>query len=313
MLFLSEQDVRALLPMPAAIDLVADAFAGLGSGAALNQPRRRLILPSGSVLHQMAGACGPYFGTKFYSTNRKHGAWFLFALYRAEDGRPLALLEANHLGQIRTGAASGYATRLLAAPDADTVGLLGSGFQARTQLEALAAVRPLRRARVWSRSEANRQRFAVESAVQLGIEVEAAATAEDAVRGASIVVTATNAKDPVLEAAWVAPEAHINAIGSNQANRRELPAELIAKAALIAVDSLEQARIESGDLILSEPEHHWDPRKIVELAGVSGKRREGITIFKSNGLGVQDVAVAGHVYEQALKQKRGKEWPMFYS
>src|SRR5437764_14978314 len=156
MLYLAESDVRELLPIEKAIELVETGFRRLATGDALNQPRRRLFLPTGSTLHYMAGSDGSYFGAKIYSTHPKHGAHFVFLLYAAADAKPLAILEANYLGQIRTGAASGYATRLLAREDAATVGVIGSGFQARTQIEAMRAVRPIRRVKVWSRSEEKR-------------------------------------------------------------------------------------------------------------------------------------------------------------
>ncbi len=214
MLFLTEAEVRSLLPIEDAIRMVRLAFEALAKGEAQNQARRRLILPTGSVLHSMAGAYGAYFGTKFYATNPRHGAHFLFALYDAGTARPLALMEANYLGQIRTGAASGYATDLMADPKASVLGIIGSGFQARTQLEAIRSVRPIREIRVWSRSAEKRARFAAECGVL------AAESAEAAVRGAQIVATATNAKDPVIEDEWIEPGVHINAMGSNIANRR---------------------------------------------------------------------------------------------
>src|ERR1700690_4261976 len=129
MLYLTEPQVRDLLPMKASIDLMQTAFERLASGDALNQPRRRLVLPTGSVLHYMAGSDGEYYGAKVYATNPKHGAHFLFLLYRADDAAPLAIIEANHLGQIRTGAASGLATKFMAREDATTLAIVGSGFQ----------------------------------------------------------------------------------------------------------------------------------------------------------------------------------------
>src|SRR4029077_17499690 len=165
------------------------AFEALAAGRAQNQPRRRLIVSTGSVLHSMAGAFGNYFGTKIYSTNPSFGANFLFALYNARTATPLALMEANHLGQIRTGAATGYATSLLSDPQAETLGIIGSGFQARTQLEAIRAVRPIKTVRVWSRNVDKRRQFAAE------LSAIAVDTAEEAVRNARIVVTATNSQD----------------------------------------------------------------------------------------------------------------------
>jgi alanine dehydrogenase len=293
MLQITEEQVRKLLPMREAVRLMRETFSALRAGTALSQPRRRLVVPSGSTLHSMAGAWGKYFGTKFYSTHPKHGAHFFFFLFDAETGKPLAQFEANMLGQIRTGAASGYATDVLAAPNASTLAVIGSGFQAQAQVEAIREVRKLTDIRVWSRSEAKRSEFAKLMGAR------ATKTAEEAVRGADIVVTATFSKEPVIEAAWVAPGAHVNAMGSNRADRRELPSDLIARADLIAVDSIEQCKIESGDLLLAPVD--WNDRRIVELAHVD-RRPAGapITIFKSVGLGVEDVAAAAWVYEQLI-------------
>jgi alanine dehydrogenase len=295
MLVIREDQVRKLLPMREAIRLMRETFAALRAGTALNQPRRRLVLPTGSVLHSMAGAFGKYFGTKIYSTNPRYGAHFFFLLFDAETARPLAQMEANYLGQIRTGAASGYATDLLAAPGASTLAIIGSGFQARTQVDAIREVRKLREIRVWSRSEAKRLTFAKETGAR------PVASAEEAVRGADIVVTATSSKDPVLDAAWISSGTHINAMGSNRAERRELPSDLIARADLIAVDSIEQSKIESGDLLLAPVDWPTEgkPSRIVELAYVDARPPGNpVTIFKSNGLGTEDVAAAAFVYEQ---------------
>src|SRR5258706_7809135 len=205
MRLITEAEVCEHLPMREGIRLMRETFAALRAGTALNQPRRRLFLPTGSVLHSMAGAYGKYFGTKVYAANPKYGAHFLFLLFDAETAKPLAQFEANHLGQIRTGAASGYAPDLLAAPDAATLAIIGSGFQARTQLDAMREVRTLREVRVWSRNEGKRRQFAEECGAR------AAASAEEAVRGADIVVTATYSKDPVLEAGRVSPGPDLNA------------------------------------------------------------------------------------------------------
>ena len=309
MLYLTEQDVSGLLPMKVSIDLMQTAFERLASGDALNQPRRRLILPTGSVLHYMAGSDGQHYGAKVYATNPRHGAHFLFLLYRAADAQPLAILEANHLGQIRTGAVSGLATKFMAREDAATLAIIGSGFQARTQLEAMLAVRQISDVRVWSRNPAKRDAFAAET------NTHAVETAEEAVRGAQIVVTATYAKDPVLSAEWIAPGTHINAMGSNQANRREIPPELVHRADSIAVDSIEQARMESGDLLMALDDDGWSSPRIVELKDVVTGRvqartaPEQITLFKSNGLAVEDVIAAAFVYERARAAGIGSPVP----
>jgi alanine dehydrogenase len=292
-LFITEEQVRKLLPMRECVWLMREVFKDLRTGAALNQPRRRLNLPTGSTLHAMAGAWGKYFGTKIYSAHPKFGANFFFLLFDAETARPLAQFEANYLGQIRTGAASGYATDVLAAPDASTLGIIGSGFQAQTQFDAIRAVRPIAEVRVWSRDRAKREAFA------RSIGAVTVETPEEAVRGMEIVATATSAKDPVLEASWIAAGTHINAMGSNQAMRRELPSELVARADLIAVDSIEQAKIEAGDLLLAPVD--WSDPRIVELSKIEARPKGSpVTIFKSIGLGVEDVAAAAFVYEQLL-------------
>ncbi len=296
MLYLTESEVRQLLPMKDCISLMRSTFIALREGTAQNQPRRRLILKTGSVLHSLAGAYGSYFGTKIYASNAKFGAHFLCTLYDANTAEPLVLMEANYLGQIRTGAASGYATDLMANPQAQVLAVIGSGFQARTQVEAMRAVRPIREIRVWSRKPEKAKQFAADTGAT------AVDSAETAVRGADIVVTATNAKDPVIQKDWIRPGVHINAMGSNVANRRELPADLVRAADVVAVDSMEQAKIEAGDLILAES---WE--NVVELKDVEpAYNPERITIFKSIGLGVEDVAAGGFVYEEAKRLGLGR-------
>ncbi|HEX5230140.1 MAG TPA: ornithine cyclodeaminase family protein [Bryobacteraceae bacterium] len=290
MLYLTEKDVRELLPMRDAIKLMAEAFDALKHGRAINEPRRRMLLNTGSGLHSMAAAYGDFFGTKIYSTHPKFGAYFHFILYNAQTAEPLAWMEANHLGQIRTGAATGYAADLLADPNAQTLGVIGSGFQARTQVEAIRAVRSIQKVRVWSRDDAKRRKFAEEVGAVI------AGSAEEAVRGAQIVVTATSSPDPVVENDWIAPGTFVAAMGANRPTTRELPGDLVHRAGLVVTDSIEQAKIESGDLILADcwknvhelhsVERHFDPTRV--------------TIFKSLGICVEDVAAGAFVYERAL-------------
>jgi alanine dehydrogenase len=310
MLYLTEQQVRQLLPMREALRLMREVFGALARGEAGNQSRRRMLLPNGSALHSLAGWWKGYFGTKVYTTSA-HGANFIVWLCEADTGKPLALFEANLLGQIRTGAASGLATDLMARQNAKTMGLIGSGFQAWTQLEAVLAVRPLERVRVYSRTAENRSRFAGDATKAFGVPVEPVETGEAAVRDADIVATVTFAKDPVVEAAWLKPGVHITAAGSNRPQRRELATAVVHGARWIAVDSLDQARIEAGDLLLAGD---LDKLPIVELQELAGKgmrpRAPGdMTLFKSLGLGVEDVIVAAYVYERALAEKVGSPIP----
>lgn len=286
--------------MKACVDIMRRAFEDMRAGRTRNQPRRRLILETGSVLHQMAGSWGNYFVAKIYSSNRKYGVLQMInLLYDSETGKPLAYLEANNLGMIRTGAASGYATDLLAASDASVVGVIGSGWQARGQVEAMRAVRPIKEIRVYSRKLEKAERFAEE------FHCRAVESAEEAVRDAPIVVTATSSKDPVVEAAWIKPGTLINAMGSNVANRREIPAELMQPPNRVVVDDLEQARIEAGDIILAGS---WD--NVEELKDVQrGHDPARVTVFESLGIAVEDAAAAGYVYEQAVAKKMGRPFP----
>ncbi|HWE52864.1 MAG TPA: ornithine cyclodeaminase family protein [Bryobacteraceae bacterium] len=313
-LYLSEQNVLDILPMSKAVELVDTAFHRLADGEAVNHPRRRVILPTGSVLHYMAAGMPGYFGIKVYSTNPKSGAHFEVLLYRSEDGMPLATIEANHLGQIRTGAASGVATRYLARENSAVAAIIGSGFQAQTQLEALACVRNLSEVRVWSRSAEKREAFAERCGQKFGLNVRAEETARQCVEGADIVTTATNSRQPVIESAWISPGTHVNGSGSNWADRRELPADLIfGRAAIVAVDSVEEAKMESGDLLIPMKEAGHDMFPGVELAEIVAGKRPGrvnddqVTVFKSNGLAVEDIAVAGFIYEEAVKRGIGQQ------
>jgi ornithine cyclodeaminase/alanine dehydrogenase-like protein (mu-crystallin family) len=313
-LYISEEEVLTLLPMSKAVELVEGAFHHLADGTAINQPRRRVILPTGAVLHYMAAGMPDYFGLKAYSVHAKTGAHFEVLLYRSSDGMPLATLDANHLGQIRTGAASGVATKYLARADARVAAIIGSGFQAETQLAAVAAVRPLSEVRVWSRKEEKRTAFAQRCAENFGLDVKAVETAQQCVEGADIVVTATSSKQPVLSTEWLSSGVHINGSGSNWAERRELPADLIfGKAAIVAVDSVEVAKIESGDILIPMHEDSSALFPGVELSEIVAGKRPGrtsadqITVFKSNGLAVEDVAVAGYIYEEALKHGMGRK------
>jgi ornithine cyclodeaminase/alanine dehydrogenase-like protein (mu-crystallin family) len=283
------------------------AFADFAQGKAVNQPRRRMFLPGGAVLHAMAGAYRNYFGTKVYATHPKHGAHFTFLLYDAETGRPLAQFEANHLGQIRTGAVSGLAAGLLAREDKPlVVAMIGSGFQARTQLEAVAAVRSVSKVQVWSRDAAKRQAFATRMSGELNLDVTSAASLRNATKDADIVITATSAKDPVITAEDVAPAALILAVGSNNPQRRELSSDLVQRARIV-VDDLDACRIEAGDLLLGLTDAAWQQiEQLKDLvaektkAGQSGR----LTVFKSVGLGLEDVAAAAVIYEQAIPERK---------
>ncbi|HUI42103.1 MAG TPA: ornithine cyclodeaminase family protein [Terriglobia bacterium] len=312
MLFLSEDEVQELLPMEKALECVTASFMAQHSGRAVNRSRERIILPEVSLHYMAAGlADSNLVGMKIYTISR--AAWrFLVLLYHGSSGELLAILEADHLGRIRTGAASGVATRQMAHPDASRVGVIGTGRQARTQLQAVAQVRKIDAARAFGRDRLRQETFTREMTAELGFPVEPADSAEAAVRFGQIVITATTSSEPVLKGAWLSPGTHVNAIGANMVTRRELDDEALDRSAVIAVDTLEQAREEAGDLIqgFAALRRGWDD--VLEIHEIVGGSRPGrtsdqeITLFKSSGIALWDVAAAGYVYQQALESGMGR-------
>lgn len=317
-LHISEAEVRSLLDMPAAIQALEQISRKQSSGEAVVHSRRRIEFPGGGFFHYMAAAdfSAGYVAMKLY-TFVKGRIRFIVPLYRMDSGAMAALIEADALGQLRTGAASGVATKVLARPDARVAAIIGTGGQARTQLAAVAAVRKLESARAYGRNPERRARFCREMSERLGIPVREAASSGEAVRGADIVCTATTASHTVLDGADLAPGVHVNAIGANHAHKRELDDAAVARAALIFTDSLEQARQEAGDLILAfaKDESRWSAVKELHqlVAGkVPGRTNASqITLFKSNGIAVWDLAVAVHVYLRAKEKNLGRELPLW--
>jgi ornithine cyclodeaminase/alanine dehydrogenase-like protein (mu-crystallin family) len=315
-LLLSEDDVRVLLDMPTALEAVEESFRRQASGDDWCQPRRRLMLPDHVFFNYMAAAdrTGGYVGAKLYTAARG-GARFLVVLYRAGTGELAALIEADYLGQMRTGAATGVATKYMSRQNSRVCGILGTGTQARTQLEAVAQVRRFERIRAFGRDPVRRADFCRDMSERLDVMVTPATSAEDAVSGVDIVITATRSSQPVLLGAWLAPGVHVNAMGANMAEKRELDSEAVARAGTLAVDSIEQARTESGDLIhaFGNDESRWE--NVCELAQiVSGKipgrkTDQEITLFKSNGIAIWDIAVASRVFERAEKEDVGRKIP----
>src|SRR6266567_2826482 len=286
-LHISEAEVRAVLTMPMAVDAVEEISRKQATGEVVVHPRRRFELPGGGFFHEMA------------------------------TGDLLALIEADYMGQQRTGAASGVATKYLARKDSRVAAILGTGGQARTQLEAVAAVRKLESARAYGRDAGKREKFCAEMSARLRIPVQACLSAAEAVRGADIVSTATTASQPVVSGADLAPGAHINAIGANHAHKRELDDEAVASADIIVVDSVEKSRQEAGDLIIA---FHGDEicwtgvKKLSEIVAgkASGRTSDSeVTLFKSNGIASWDLAVAMKVYAMAREKKLGRELPLW--
>jgi alanine dehydrogenase len=317
-LHISEAEVRSLLNMPMGIDAVEEISRKEARGEVTVHPRRRFALPKGGYFHYMAAADyqAGYVAMKQYTYVRGQ-IRFLVPLYEITSGDLLAMIEADYMGQIRTGAASGVATKYLATQDAHIAAIIGAGGQAKTQLEAVAAVRKLTSARIYSRSVESRRAFATELTGRLGFPVQAAESAAEAVRGAHVICTATTASEPVLLGRNLAPGMHLNAIGANQAHKRELDDAAVARAAITVVDSIEQSRMEAGDLVLAfrEDEKRWSALKKLSdvVAGNAPARSDEseITLFKSNGIASWDLAVAVKVYALARQKGLGRELPFW--
>lgn len=315
-LYLTEDDVRQLLDMRTALDAVEEAFRRLAAGEAMHVPRHR-AQASGIVLHSMIAAAG-YLGVvgwKNYTTTRA-GARFHVGLYDGQSGALLALLEAEYLGRVRTGATSGVAAALLAPGNAVELGLLGAGRQAETQLAALAAVRPLQRAYVYSRSQQRRESFAEKMSAELELEVTPVDRPAAAVEDLPIVITATSSAEPVLDGNMLAEGALVCAIGSNWLSKAEIDTATVRRADHIVCDSIEACRKEAGDFVDALEKGVFDWRRAVELADVvSGRaptrsRADQTILFKSVGLALEDVAVAARVVELARHQGLGQTLPI---
>lgn len=319
-LLLTESDVRSLLTMPIALDVVEESLRQQGKGDLILHPRRRVKLPDNTLLHYMAAAdpIHGYIGMKLYTIARG-GARFVVPLFRSTTGEMAALIEADALGQIRTGAASGVATKYLATAKASSAGIVGTGYQARTQLEAVAAVRRLQRVRAFGRDPERRAKYCREMTERIGVSVEPVGSSEEAVRGAEIVITATSATQVVLEGPWLSPGTHINAMGANWPQKRELDAAAVVRANLIVVDSIEQSKMEAGDLIqaFDQDQSRWNA--VQELGRIVSGQTPGrtsadqITIFKSNGIATWDLAAAVRVYEMAVARGIGRPIPLWQS
>ncbi len=305
--------MRSLLGMSDAIDVLEQAFVALAHGNALNRPRTRVVQSNG-ILHVLAAsfAGAGVLGLKTYTVFRQ-GVRSVVMLFSAEDGRLLALVEAEWLGQLRTGAVSGLATRHLAVPQAVNIGLIGAGKQAETQLQGVCAVRPIRTVSVYSRRQPACEDFCGRMTEQLQIEVLPVASARKAVEDADVVITATTSGEPVFSGEWLKPGCHVNAIGSNWPRRRELDSETLERSSLIVTDSLEQARAEAGDLLIPAHAGSLDWESVWELADVvtgDGPQRNSsydITVFKAVGVALEDIAVAARAYFHAREQGIGEE------
>lgn len=311
-LYLTEDDVKSLLTMEQAIASVGTAFRKWACEEAQNVPRQRCQTDA-VMLHVLPAAAKTMnaMGLKAYTTG-KFGAKFHVYLFDAKHGDLSTIIEADHLGAVRTGAATGVATQLLSRTDAATVGLFGTGKQARTQLEAVCKVRAIRKAVVVGRDVQKLKAFCADASTAFGIDVTPAGSPDEA-GGQDVVITATSSREPVLFGKWLSDGAHVNLIGSNFPSKAEADVDVFRRATLVSVDSKEQARTEAGDFIPAINAGILNLTDVRDLAPLLVGRYPGrqsptdITVFKSLGLGLEDVAVAAKVVELAKQRGVGRQ------
>lgn len=314
-LFLSENDVKSLLTVDMALAGVESAHRDLALGQALDTPRARTRLPQ-TVLHILQGGLPAQgvLGYKAYTSN-KSGNRFLVHLFDATSGALKAVIEADYLGMIRTGAASGVAARCLARPDSRVAGVFGAGWQAEGHVRAICAALPLECVKVFSRKRDTLQAFCQRLSDITGVAVVPAASPEEAVRGSDLIGTVTTAAQPLFDAEWLEPGTHINAAGSNALIRQELSEAAVRRCELVAVDSVPTALAEAGDLLPPLEKGRLHSRQLVELGDIligrqPGRQRAGaITLFESQGMAIQDLAVAARVVAAAEARGIGRVLP----
>ena len=316
----TQADVPSLLPMRECIALMGEALRALARGDALQPLRSVIPAPSGGgLLATMPAFLGAprSLGVKVITvTPGNQGTAFdshqgAVLLFEAEHGSLLAIIDATSITTIRTAAVSGAATDALARSDASTLALLGSGVQAAAHLEAMRVVRPVKRARVWSRAFGHAEAFAAREAERHGIPIQAARSAREAVEGADLICVATAAPEPVLLGEWIAPGAHVNAVGACVPSHRELDSAAIRRARVF-VDRMESALHESGDILIPIREgaigkdHLAGEIGDLLLGRLAGRRTaDEVTLFKSLGLAIEDLAAAHRIHANAVAKGTG--------
>ncbi len=317
-LILSHTDVVRLLPMATCIDLMADALVAASAGKALLPLRQVVRLPnSPNAFALMPALLGDALGAKLITVFPENSATpyeshiGVVLYFETTNGRLRAIIDASSITAIRTAAVSGLATQRLARRDAGDLALVGGGVQAFTHLEAMACARPLRRVRIWSRTPERRAAFARQAKSRLGVEVESCTSAHDAVLGADIICTVTASREPVVRGEWLSPGAHINAVGGSVPAARELDTAAVVRSRLF-VDRRESTMNEAGDYLVPRAEGAITEAHIRgELGEVVAGTAEGrtsdeeITLFKSLGLAVEDMACATYLYKRALAEGVG--------
>lgn len=305
-IYITESDVEALLDMPAAIAALEDAFHDVATGDAVNSPRVRARYWNARLNIMSAGRKSGRFGFKAYAGTNAPTVYHVM-LYDQERGL-VAILEARRLSRLRTGAATGVAVRRLAREGAGILGVIGAGEQSLTQIQAIAAVRPLRNVHVYARNRDGLLAFCERMARETGLAVKAAASAKECVSSADIVLTATTSETPVVRDEWLRPDAHVSTIGANAANRMELEPTTFARASLVVTDDIEQAKKEAGEIIrcVADGAMSWDSVAPLSRIVAAPPEPRGLSIFKSLGAAIEDLAVASAAYDLALAHGRGQ-------
>ena len=310
-LYIREEEVQQLASIPEVIENLQTVFEQQARGEAFANPRQRLRMP-GATLHMMAGAIPGYFGYKAY-TSAAGRTRFLFHLFKANTIELLAIMEADALGQIRTGAASGLATRVLSKLESSEAVIFGAGWQAESQLKAIDAVRSLNHVWIVNRDTGRRDAFMQKMQPLVRARLQSANSPEEAVRQSHIITTITTSRDPVVRGDWLQAGQHINAAGGNMLVRRELDDTSVLRADRIVVDSLEQARLEAGEFlsVVETGRKRW--QDLIELREYFGprpvnRRADEITLFKSMGIALEDVAIGKLVYERAIENGMGRRF-----
>ncbi len=315
-LYLTEDDVKQVMTMKDTIEALEIGFKDQGEGLAVNKPRERLRVPMGSM--QIMSASVPSLnvvGFKAYTATRG-GVRFLVYIHSADTGQLLSIIEASRLGQLRTGAASGVATKYLAKNNAGVVGVYGTGYQAQGQVEAICEVMQVKRMQVYGRDQAKREDFCRRMSEITGVEIVPVSDPQAAAKGADVIVTITTSREPVFKGEWVEPGMHINAAGANNLLRREIDDDVVRKCTLLTADSVEQAKMECADLLQPVERGIINWEQVRELgyivAGLMPGRKtdDDVTLFESHGIAIWDVASATRCYELAKTKGIGQEMPM---
>ena len=309
-LYLTESEVDSLVGIDDAISAVQGVGESMARGETVFNPRTRLRMKNG-FLHLMPASLETedLFGYKAY-TSFKGAARFIVFLFSGGSGELLALIEGDKLGQLRTGAASAVATRILSRTNSSSLGIIGSGYQAESQLSGICAVRKIKGVKIYSRNPDHASSFCERVARAVNVPLRAVSEPGEAA-SSDIVVTVTNSNSPVLNGAMLRSGAHVNAVGGNMLIRKELDESVVERAQTIVIDSREQGKVECGDFLgpVEKGKLHWE--NILEFSDLFNGRAirkddDSVTLFKSQGIAPWDVAIAAVVYRRALEEKRGK-------